>query len=196
MQRNSEKTKVSYLFNKSANHFGEEKNLSLAQQNRRRTVSIIHKKDKLGSSDDYTAINWFKINTHYIRSDYTDRLYRVIILAGEIMRLCDIHNSPKYRIYSEEKSLFILSKGIENPMEYYDYIENRKIFSKYDFEGMGRQFFIKTFLAENDNQGGNWYLGASSGQKNQYFYTIDHGQCFSPWVFNFYNKFYKISSTH
>lgn len=185
MQSNFNGLTNNYPFNKLPNHFkNEEKHFNCPDRASHHGVTIINKKDKHESSDEYTTTDWYKINSSIVVPTCANRLYRVIILAGEIFRLVDINDSPKYRVFSEEKLPMLLSKGITNPVEYFTYlIENGH---NLIYEGMGRQFFIKYFLVENDNHNGNWYISVSNKQQNHYFYAIDHGQCFAPWVLQFY----------
>ena len=173
-----------YLFNKPATQFITKQVFEAPDKKDARQVIIVNKKEKKNSSNGYATADWYNINSKYVPKRNAHRIYRAIILAGEIFGLIDINDSVKYRVCAEEVSPTLLSKGVKNPIEYFSFIGLYRTTNARILEGMGRQYLIKIFLAENDNKFDNCCVN----RETNYFYAIDHGQCFWPLTMNFYQR--------
>jgi hypothetical protein len=153
----------------------------------KRKVTTIFKKGKARaqySTRNYTE--WYKIKQLYVKDIHKIRHNKISIFAGEVFRLIDINESPKYRVLTEEKTNCIISKGLLNPTSLYDYLVKHDYSFTYH-EGIGRQFFLKYFLQESDMRFDNFYI-SKINSRSQYLYAIDHEFCFAPYTFQFYGQ--------
>lgn len=175
-----------YPFNKSTSQFeSNEQELKLHSQYH--TAVKITKKVKSNTSQNY-SIPWIKISKSIASKEYQPRLNRLIVLTGELFRLLDRH-LPKYRLYSDNKTEFVISKEVLNSKEFYDFFNNKigpyqAIFKAAPvLEGMGRGFFAKYFYLDNDFHSSNALV-----DKNNYFFAIDHDWAWVPISWSFHRN--------